>query len=216
MNEQYISGHKIAKQFDLSNTTLRRWAEEKKIRFLRTKDGKGKRIYHLEDVKAIVGIPNNGIRFRKTICYARVSSTHQKEDLLRQIETLSKAFPQAEIVSDVGSGINFKRQGFTTLLQQCIKGDVERVVVTYRDRLCRFGVDLIEWLFDQYNIKLVVLNPAEDTEHHEHTTSELAEDMLAITTFFVARNNGIRSAKFRKQRQATCTEGHTTTSVSDP
>jgi len=129
----YISANKITKQFDITSNTLRKWAEDGKIRFLRPntdcKSG-GKRIYHIEDIKSIFGIKNNQLD-RKTICYARVSSSHQKEDLERQIKYLKESYPDAEIIKDIGSGLNWNRSGFKTLLEQVYSGVIEKVVVSY-------------------------------------------------------------------------------------
>lgn len=136
---------------------------------------------------------------KQVICYARVSSSHQKGDLDRQIELLQETYKEAEIIFDIGSGLNFKRKGFQNLLDRIHKREVEKVVVAYKDRLCRFGFELVEWILKKSNTELVVLNQLSSSD--ESGTSELAEDLLSITTVFVARNNGNRSAKYRKQRK---------------
>ena len=198
MNEQFISPYKIKKKYDITSNTLRTWAENDKIRYIRIRDGKGKRMYNLQDVEKIFEGTNTTLSDkRKVVCYARVSSDHQKEDLDRQIKLLQKEYPEAEVISDIGSGLNWSRKGFKTLLERVHEGSISKVVVTYNDRMCRFGLELIEWIFKKSNTEFVVLNK---TSGGEHESSELAEDMLSITTVFVARNNGIRSAKYRKQR----------------
>ena len=106
-------------------------------------------------------------------------------------------YPEATVIKDVGSGLNWKRQGFNSLLEQIYKGDISTVVVTYRDRICRFGFELVEWIFNKASVKLVVLGIDTITEN---ASSELAEDLLAVTTVFVAKNNGIRAGKLRKLR----------------
>jgi predicted site-specific integrase-resolvase len=128
---------------------------------------------------------------------ARVSSSHQKEDLQRQIEFLEDKFPGAEIIKDVGSGLNWKRSGFNSLLERVNQGNVKTVVVTYRDRLCRFGIELVEWIFKKADVKLLVLDRI---DNEKNSSLELAEDLLAITTVFVARNNGIRAGQYRRER----------------
>lgn len=197
----YISANKITKQFDVTSNTLRRWAEQGKIRFLRPNaDNKrgGKRVYNVEDLRKIFGIEENKINNRKEVCYARVSSNHQKEDLQRQIQFLKDSYPEAEIIQDIGSGLSWNRVGFKSLLDRIYERDVSTIVVTYRDRLCRFGFELIEWLCKKSDVKIVVLG----TNYEESDpTRELSEDLLSITTVFVAKNNGLRSAKFRKDRK---------------
>jgi len=202
MNEQYISPYKIKKRFDVSSNTLRTWAEKGIISCIRIREGKGKRLYNISEVEKIFNIPSNERNKRKTICYARVSSDHQKEDLNRQIELFKKSFPEAEILSDIGSGLNYKRKNFQNLLNRIYKGEIERVVVTYKDRICRFGYELIEWLFKKSNTELMVLYNLSDSERsNESEVNELAEDLLSITTVFVARNNGIRSGRYKRQRK---------------
>lgn len=198
-NELYISPVKLVKKFDITSGTLRRWAEEGKIRCLRPNASErgGKRIYNVEDVKRIFGVQEVEPK-KQRICYARVSSAHQKGDLERQVQLLQQEFPDHRIIQDIGSGLNWNRKGFKTLLEQIHQGDVEQVVVAYKDRLCRFGFELVEWIFKKSNVKLVVLNADINTEDMRR---ELSEDLLAITTVFVARNNGIRSAQYRKKRR---------------
>jgi putative resolvase len=135
------------------------------------------------------------------ICYARVSSEHQRKDLDRQIADLRQRFPGHEILSDVGSGLNWKRRAFTTLLERVHAGAVEEIVVTRKDRLCRFGSELVEWIFEKNGTRLVVLGSDIGADSGE--AGELAEDLLAIVTVFVARHNGLRSAANRRKRRET-------------
>jgi len=191
----YISASKITKQFDVSSGSLRRWAEEGKIRFLRP--NKGKRIYHIEDIVRIFG--NKKENLKETILYAQVSSSHQKQDLERQTELLKTNYPNGKVITDVASGLNWRRHGFNALLERVHSGSVETVVVTYKDRLCRFGLELVEWIFSKYNTKLVVLNQRTDTSE---PSTELSEDLLAVVNVFVAKNNGLRAGALKRARNA--------------
>ena len=200
-NETYISPIKITKQFDITSCTLRKWAEDGKIRCLRPNPGVrgGKRIYNINDINKIFGIEKNTFgNDKKTICYARVSSNDQKQDLERQINLLKEKYPTATIIKDIGSGLNWNRSGFRSILEQVNSGDVKEVVVTYRDRMCRFGYELVEWICKKANVKIVVLGGDQNTKD---MSKELSEDLLAITTVFVAKNNGLRSANYRRQRK---------------
>jgi len=200
-NDNYISPIRIKKQFDITSGTLRQWAEDGKIKCIRANPGirGGQRRYNIADIKKILGLENCTIREdRKTICYARVSSNHQKEDLERQIKLLKEAYPKAVIIRDIGSGLNWKRPGFRSLLEQVYSGDVKEVVVTYRDRMCRFGYELVEWIFQKSNVKLVVLDKTFDVKD---ASKELSDDLLTITTVFVAKNNGLRAANYKRQRK---------------
>ena len=136
---------------------------------------------------------------KKGVIYARVSSSHQKEagDLKRQIEDLQESYPEYNVIKDVGSGLNFKRPGLQALLEQVYSGTVSEVVVRHKDRLCRYGLEILEFIFKKAGTKLVVLSNEQET-----STKELADDLLAITTVFVARHNGQRSAENRRKRKA--------------
>lgn len=208
-NDKYISPRHITKQFNITSGTLRLWAENGKIRYIRP-NKTGGRLYNTNDVEQIFG-SNSAFKNQKTICYARVSSSHQKQDLERQETFLKQKYPDAIIIKDIGSGLNWKRKGFNSLLEQIIAGDIQEVVVTYKDRLCRFGIELIEWLFKKFNVKLVVLSQDID---QKDISRELAEDLLAITTVFVARNNGLRAGAYRRKRKeaAINNEGRETSS----
>lgn len=122
---------------------------------------------------------------KESIVYARVSSAHQKADLARQIADLRREHPSHRLVSDVGSGLNFKRRGLLAVLERVLAGVVDEVVVMHRDRLARYGVELLEFVFKEAGTRLVVLGLDGTDESSE--TRELADDLLAITTVFVAR-----------------------------
>ena len=187
---KYITTRKARELFGVSEDTLRRWANQGDIQHIRTPGGK--RLY------AATKYINNqkeedydNQKEKERICYCRVSSASQKEDLLRQEKYMQEKFPRHRIISDIGSGINFKRKGLRSILEMSIKGNVEEVVVAYRDRLCRFAYELIEWLLHQNGVKLLVLN--EKVESSEN--SELADDLLSIINVFNCRVNGKRKYK---------------------
>ena len=131
---------------------------------------------------------------RHPVLYARVSSHGQKEDLERQKERLQRAFPGAELHTDIRSGLKFDRPGFLAVLQAVQERRVSRVVVAYEDRLARLGVDLLRQVFAAYGTTLEVLDPTpKDTPK-----SELANDLIAIITSFSARLYGLRSPKTKR------------------
>ena len=192
-NVRYIPASEVKKRYQISNSTLRRWADQGKIPVVRFNIS-GKRLYEREALEATIG--GNEQKFKEKIAYARVSSSHQREDLERQIQDLRTNFPEHRIVSDIGSGINFKRKGMQTILELAMSGKLDEVVVMHRDRLARFGVELFESIFAKTGTKFVVFD-----KNQTDAPSELAEDLLAITTVFVARHNGARSATNRKRRK---------------
>lgn len=163
--------------------TIRRWADEGKIETIRTTAGQ--RRY---DVDKYLGKPLKV----ETVCYCRVSSYKQKDDLDRQVEFMREKFPEARIVKDIGSGLNFKRKGLISILDAAINGTVLRVLVAHRDRLGRFGTDLIKHIITKNGGELVVLS-----EDNLSPEQELTQDLLTILHVFSCRMHGLRSYKYR-------------------
>ena len=131
---------------------------------------------------------------KKKICYCRVSSQKQKEDLKRQIEYMKKKYPTYEIISDIASGLNFKREGLNKIIDLAIKGEIDVVVVSYKDRLARFGYELIERIINTYsNGEIKVENKKEEETPEE----EISKDIIAIMNVYVAKINGLR--KYKKE-----------------
>jgi hypothetical protein len=119
-----------------------------------------------------------------------VSSHSQKSDLERQIEFLVSSYPGCEVIKDIGSGLNFKRKGLLALLERILSGDVGMVVVANKDRLCRFGFDLVSWLAERSECKVLVLN-----NHVLSPEREMLEDVLAIIDVFSCKLYGLRKYK---------------------
>lgn len=135
---------------------------------------------------------------RKTIAYARVSSHDQKADLERQKQIL-EIYCSAngwtfEIVSDLGSGMNYRKKGLRKLLSSIIDGEVGRLVVVHKDRLLRFGAELVFSICEAKSVEIVIINKGEDASFEE----DLAKDLLEIITVFSARLYGSRSEKNKK------------------
>lgn len=181
----FIPLRKAVQELGLHPNTLRKYADEGKIPSI--KNAAGQRLF---DVQCYI----RGAVSASLICYCRVSSAKQKDDLERQVAFMRERYPSAEIVRDIGSGLNFKRKGLRALLLRLLAGDKLTIVVAHRDRLARFGFDLIEYLVQQNGGELVVL----DQTVHSPTT-ELTQDLLTILTVFSCRMHGLR--KYRQQIQ---------------
>lgn len=196
---KYVSG-KIAKEIlGVNSNTLRRWADTDKIHFIRSSE-KGKRLY---DIRSFCGYKetekNESITYvtnasnkKRTYCYCRVSTRAQADDLQRQVSKLRGEYPNAVIIQDIGSGINWKRKGLLTLIQEVKEQKVERVVVEYRDRLCRFAFELLEHIFEIYQTPIVVLNKRNEVN------GELAEDIISIIHVYSCKSMGKRRYKKRE------------------
>ena len=165
--------------------TLRRWDNEGKIKTIRTAGQT--RLY---DISSVIRSAGDEEQQKTTVLYCRVSSPKQKEDLKRQVSYMQEKYPNCEVVKDVGSGINFKRKGLNALLERSLSGEQLIVVVAYKDRLARFGYDLLERIFQRNGGRIVVLN--EITLSPEQ---ELTQDLLTILHVFSCRLCGLRKYK---------------------
>ena len=171
----------------VSTKTLRRWEKEGKMKSQRTAGGH--RRYAVQDL--IGGKKTKGT----TLCYARVSSHDQKEDLKRQCLVLesysaSQGF-SFELIQDLGSGMNYKKKGLNRLLKLLCTGNIDRLVITHKDRLLRFGSELVFAICEIFGIEVVIINKSADSSYEEDLTS----DVLEIITVFSARLYGSRSHK---------------------
>ena len=128
------------------------------------------------------------------ICYARVSSIGQKNDLERQKEMLKEKYPTHMLIEDIGSGINLTKRGILKIIDLAIKGKIEELVIVYKDRLARFGYDLIEHIIKTYsNGRIIIM----DKQKNEEPEEEIVKDVLQIMNVFVAKINGRRKYKKR-------------------
>ena len=185
-----ISINEASSLLGVTPKTLRLWEKEGKLQSVRTEGGH--RRYIINDL--LKGKKDNAT----TICYARVSSNDQKEDLNRQIIVLenyasSKGF-NYEIISDLGSGLNYKKKGLIRLIKMICSNQVDRLILTHKDRLLRFGCELIFTLCEHFSVELIIINRSEDSNIEE----DLAKDVMDIITVFSARLYGSRSHKNKK------------------
>jgi len=225
-SQKFVSANVAKQTLGASTSTLRRWAQQGFISTIRTNGGwylydvqsflknNSNEYIQSESSKSTAASSNQsdqsseGSESHQTnltvqnpnVCYCRVSSKKQRDDLLRQIESMQQQFPDYEVISDIGSGINWKRRGLRQIVDLTTTGKLKTVVVAYRDRLCRFAFELLEWIFQQHKVKLVVLNEAVEAESSDN--QELAEDLLAIINVFNCRVNGKRKYKSAQQRSS--------------
>jgi predicted site-specific integrase-resolvase len=192
-NGEYVNTKEAKEILRVTADTLRRWDKEGKINTIRTPSGI--RLYDKCSIFKILGKTYNSIE-RKKIAYCRVSSRKQYDDLQRQKDFFKSNYPDYELVEDIGSGINFKRKGLQTILEQSMHGKVQEVMVAHKDRLCRFAFDLIKWVLLQNNTKLVVLNQ----DNNKSNSEELTEDVLSIIHVFSCREMGKRRYKSEKDK----------------
>jgi predicted site-specific integrase-resolvase len=155
------------------------------------------RRYDLAKLRGVV--PRKAPSSRLTLAYARMSSREKKSDLETQVALL-ESFCCAngwsyEVVQDLGSGLNYNKRGLRQLIKRLCAGEVERLVLTHKDRLLRFGSELIFALCEEFGVEVVIINQSDQPPSFEE---ELVQDVLKIITVFSARLYGRRSHKNRR------------------
>ena len=168
--------------------SLRQLADAGKIGIIRTPGGP--RRYDVEAfIQGEVSETQSESIALPTVCYGfRVSSRKQRADLKRQVAYMRELYPvSAESVRDIGSGRNYKRKGFRTVVDRCLRGDKCQLVIAHRDRLCRFGIECLQYMVEQNGGELVVL----DQSVHS-PPEELSADLLNILHVFSCSMHGLR------------------------
>ena len=191
----YYTIGQFSKLVGKSIQTLRLWDAENKLKPHHISDG-GHRYYSEQQIyqvtqQAIKKKP------RKSIGYCRVSSNKQKDDLERQIENvktymIAKGYT-SDTITDIGSGINYNKKGLNSLINMITNYEVDKIVIMYKDRLLRFGFELIENLCSKYGTEIEIIDQTEKTGEQE-----LVEDLVQIVTVFSCRLQGKRANKAKK------------------
>ena len=193
---KYYSIGQFAKAIGKTTKTLRNWDKNGKLKPVRVEDT-GYRYYSQEQLNHFLGLKLEKQINKKIIGYCRVSSHKQKDDLERQIENVktymyAKGY-QFEIITDIGSGINYNKKGLNQIIDMVTNSEVEKIVVLYKDRLIRFGYELIENLCNKFGTIIEIIDNTEKTEQQE-----LVEDLVQIVTVFSCRLEGKRANKAKK------------------
>ena len=183
---EFVKRCEAVKTLGICYQTLYKMAERKEIDTIKVGENT------LYNINKYLREKNVLHKERIKICYCRVSSNKQKEDLERQIKFMKDKFPTHIIIQDIGSGLNYKRKGLQELMEKAINGEIEELVIAYKDRLTRFGYEMIEWLISKYsNGKIIIINKNEE----ETPVEELTKDIVSIMNVYVAKVNGLRKYK---------------------
>jgi putative resolvase len=179
----------FGKRIHVSVKTLQRWDRQGVLRAHRTPTNR--RYYTAADLEAI--LPQATQAGRKTVAYCRVSSVAQKPDLENQQRLLSsyctaRGLAVDEWISEIGGGLNFKRKQFLRLVDAVIAGEVSTLVIAHKDRLARFGYNLLAHLCETHECKLIVMNTEQLSPEQE-----LVQDLITITHTFSSRLYGLRN-----------------------
>jgi len=192
MNDRWVATKEACEFYGVSGNTIRRWADDGTVISKRTPRGPRR---YLISPKGVLRTQENTTE-KLNYIYVRVSSQKQREDMDRQEAFLRNFYPDHIVVKDIGSGLNYKRRGLLKLLRLSNQRTVNQIVVFSKDRLCRFGFELLQFQFQENDTKLVV---------HEHDDkspeTEFSEDILAILQVFACRWNGRRKYKINKDTE---------------
>lgn len=197
MEDKYLSIHKVSTILGVTPQTLRLWDSNGYLVPEQRRDN-GYRYYSKQQIDEFLE-QFNTIKNKKRINvgYCRVSTNRQKDDLSRQshnvelyLKTLQHPY---KIIKDVGSGINYSKKGLNELLELICKNKVDTVYVLYKDRLVRFGFELIVKMAEMHNTQIVVLDNEDKTKEQE-----LVEDLMQIITVFSCRLHGKRATKTKQ------------------
>jgi putative resolvase len=191
VEKRLIKIGEAARLLGTSVDNMRKWEATGELMPARKSNG-GTRYYNVAELLGTGG------RELSTICYARVSSHDQKDDLTRQQIMLesycaSKGW-KSETIKDLGSGMNYKKKGLCQLMEAILRKNMKRLVITHKDRLLRFGSELVFSLCEMQEIEIIIIHKGEQPSFEE----ELAKDVLEIITVFSARLYGSRSHKNKK------------------
>lgn len=189
---ELLSIGKFAKTVGVTTTTLRRMHQSGELIPAHISNG-GTRYYSTEQLKLFQSSNTERI----VIGYCRVSTPSQKDDLEIQVQNV-KSYMYAkgykfDIIKDIGSGINYKKKGLKELINRIENNEVSKVVILYKDRLIRFGFELIEYLCEINNVEIEVIDNSECSKE-----KELTDDLIQIITVFANRLYGQRSKKTKR------------------
>jgi len=184
---------KFAKKAGVSTSTVRKMDRENKLKPARVSDG-GTRYYSSDQLIEFQNVKNDN---KIVVGYCRVSTPSQKDDLETQVSNLktymiAKGY-EFDIIRDIGSGINYKKKGLKQLINMINNHEISKIVILYKDRLIRFGYELIEYLCEVNGVEIEIVDHEEKSKEEE-----LTDDLIQIITVFANRLYGQRSKKTKR------------------
>ncbi len=194
--ERLLKPREFCEIVGISYQTFKKWVREGKVRVVRLQSGRI-RVPHSE-VERILGMKPE-TREVRVVIYARVSSSDQRSDLERQVQYLTqycsaKGYKVVDVLSDVASGLKTNRRGLLKLFDYVVNKKIDVVVITYKDRLTRFGFEYLEYFFRQFGVRIEVVYGEEPKDAYQ----ELVKDLIAIVTSFAGKLYGMRGHKKKK------------------
>lgn len=178
---RWLTSGEICKELRVTPTTIKTYCDSGKLRVRKVTARK-----FLYDIDSLLEKDNEINKLNKiNICYARVSNTKQKDDLQRQTSLIKEfmvknGIKPDQVITDIASGMNENRPGFNTLIDLIVHNKVDKVYITYKDRLTRFGFEYFQNLFQLYNTTIEVINLTDEQDYQQ----ELLEDFTSIIHHF--------------------------------
>jgi len=172
----------------VTTKTIQKWDKAGKIKIIRTIGGR--RRVPLSEIERLQGIKSHNLQI---IGYARVSSATQKDDLQIQVQLLTQC-GITHVLTDIGSGLSEKRRNYCKLIQLILTHQIQKIVVTYPDRLTRFGFATFQQFCTSYGTRVEVLNDP----LYKSPQEELVQDLITIIAHFSGKLYGLRSHKAKK------------------
>lgn len=186
-----LTSKEFRDKYKISIQTLHNWRKLGKVSY--TKISSGKFLY--DDIIK----PTETKLQRKNVIYTRVSNTKQKQDLIKQEQIIrdymiSKGILVDQVYSDIASGMNAQRKQFNKLIESCIKGEIDTIYISYKDRFSRFGFDYFLNFLDHFNVTIEILNSTKEEDFQE----ELTEDLVSIIHHFSMKMYSARRRELNK------------------
>lgn len=187
----WLNSKQIKKQFGICNQTLYNWRKENKIIFKKINDRN-----FLYDIDSILNTKNEK---RENVIYCRVSNTKQNQDLIKQEQIIKEymvinGIKVDKVYKEIASGMNENRKEFNNLISDVQDNKIDKIFITYKDRLTRFGFSYFENFFKKYNTEIVVLNATDETNFEQ----ELTEDLISIIHHFSMKMYSNRRKKLKE------------------
>ena len=192
----------VAKTLNVTVRTLQSWDRQGLLPALRTPAGR--RWYSEEQINKFLNKENSHNNEKINVAYSRVSSRQQKNELENQ-ENFIKNYVNGngmiigKYFSDIGSGLNYKRENFLKMIELVTERKVDKIFVTYKDRIVRFGFDFVEWICQRFGTEIIVLNDKKTSPKNE-----LVKDLISIIHIFSYRIYGLRKYKKTIKEEIKC------------
>ncbi|MGL5902258.1 MAG: IS607 family transposase [Cetobacterium sp.] len=188
--KKYIKPKEASEFLGVSVKTLQRWDKEEKFKAFRSPTGR--RYCTKEQLFEYQGLGKND---KKNVIYTRVSTPNQKDDLVNQKSFLlnycaGKGVIVDEVISDLGSGLNYKRKNWNNLIERCFKGEIDTIYVSHKDRFVRFGFEWFENFVNKFGTKIIIVN-----NDILSPNEEVVQDIISILHVFSCRIYGLRKYK---------------------